>query len=107
MQLLLIPVKATAKKPYSSDENCLHISYEAGDLEDPTVDGQSVIDFGMTVSPQLPTKKKASRSISNPACQLLSTAKLSPLRRWLKNLTRSVDATAVDVSTSWKIASSV
>ncbi|MBL8816099.1 MAG: argininosuccinate synthase [Planctomyces sp.] len=47
-----IPVKATARKPYSSDENCLHISYEAGDLEDPTVDGQSVIDFGMTVSPQ-------------------------------------------------------
>jgi argininosuccinate synthase len=47
-----IPVKATAKKPYSSDENCLHISYEAGDLEDPTVDGTSVIDFGMSVSPQ-------------------------------------------------------
>jgi argininosuccinate synthase len=47
-----IPVKATAKKPYSSDENCLHISYEAGDLEDPMVDGQTVIDFGMTVSPQ-------------------------------------------------------
>ena len=47
-----IPVKATAKKPYSSDENCLHISYEAGDLEDPTVDGQTVIDFGMSVSPQ-------------------------------------------------------
>ena len=47
-----IPVKATASKPYSSDENCLHISYEAGDLEDPTVDGESVIDFGMTVSAQ-------------------------------------------------------
>ncbi len=47
-----IPVKATARKPYSSDENCLHISYEAGDLEDPTVDGVTVIDFGMTVSPQ-------------------------------------------------------
>ena len=47
-----IPVKATARKPYSSDENCLHISYEAGDLEDPEVDGQTVIDFGMTVSPQ-------------------------------------------------------
>ncbi len=45
-----IPVKATASKPYSSDENCLHISYEAGDLEDPTVDGETVIDFGMTVS---------------------------------------------------------
>ena len=47
-----IPVKASVSKPYSSDENCLHISYEAGDLEDPAVDGVSVIDFGMTVSPQ-------------------------------------------------------
>ncbi len=25
-----IPVKASVAKPYSSDENCLHISYEAG-----------------------------------------------------------------------------
>ncbi len=47
-----IPVKATASKPYSSDENCLHISYEAGDLEDLTVDGETVVDFGMTVSAQ-------------------------------------------------------
>jgi len=47
-----IPVKASAAKPYSSDENCLHISYEAGQLEDPTVDGMSIIDFGMTVSPK-------------------------------------------------------
>lgn len=30
-----IPVKATAKKPWSSDENVLHISFEAGMLEDP------------------------------------------------------------------------
>jgi argininosuccinate synthase len=48
-----IPVKATAAKPYSSDENCLHISYEAGKLEDPAVDGIAIVDFGMTVSPQL------------------------------------------------------
>ena len=47
-----IPVKASISKPYSSDENCLHISYEAGELEDPAVDGISIIDFGMTVSPQ-------------------------------------------------------
>ena len=47
-----IPVKATAAKPYSSDENVLHISYEAGQLEDPAVDGIPIIDFGMTVSPQ-------------------------------------------------------
>jgi argininosuccinate synthase len=47
-----IPVKATAAKPYSSDENCLHISYEAGKLEDLTVCGVDTVDFGMTVSPQ-------------------------------------------------------
>lgn len=59
-----IPVKATAKKPYSSDENCLHISYEAGDLEDPTVDGQTVIDFGMTVSPQQAPDREEKISIT-------------------------------------------
>lgn len=47
-----IPVKASVSKPYSSDENCLHISYEAGKLEDPAVCGVDVVDFGMTVSPQ-------------------------------------------------------
>ena len=47
-----IPVKASIAKPYSSDENCLHISYEAGQLEDPAVDGIAIVDFGMTVSPQ-------------------------------------------------------
>ncbi|MBA3686629.1 MAG: argininosuccinate synthase, partial [Planctomycetes bacterium] len=30
-----IPVKATAKQPWSSDDNLLHISFEAGELEDP------------------------------------------------------------------------
>ena len=47
-----IPVKASISKPYSSDENCLHISYEAGKLEDPQVDGIATVEFGMTVSPQ-------------------------------------------------------
>jgi argininosuccinate synthase len=47
-----IPVKASVKKPYSSDENCLHISYEAGSLEDLTVNGVELVEFGMTVSPQ-------------------------------------------------------
>jgi argininosuccinate synthase len=32
-----IPVKASIKKPYSEDENILHISHEAGILEDATV----------------------------------------------------------------------
>jgi argininosuccinate synthase len=47
-----IPVKASVSKPYSSDENCLHISYEAGKLEDLTVNGVNTVEFGMTVSPQ-------------------------------------------------------
>src|SRR6059058_567601 len=47
-----IPVKASVAKPYSSDENCLHISYEAGRLEDLTVNGVELVDFGMSVSPR-------------------------------------------------------
>jgi argininosuccinate synthase len=47
-----IPIKASPEKPYSSDENCLHISYEAGALEDLTVNGVELVDFGMTVSPK-------------------------------------------------------
>jgi argininosuccinate synthase len=47
-----IPVKASVAKPYSSDENCLHISYEAGKLEDLMVNGVELVEFGMTVSPQ-------------------------------------------------------
>ena len=47
-----IPVKASVAKPYSSDENCLHISYEAGKLEDLGVNGVELVEFGMTVSPQ-------------------------------------------------------
>ena len=52
-----IPVKASVAKPYSSDENCLHISYEAGKLEDLTVNGVELVDFGMTVSPQQAPEK--------------------------------------------------
>ncbi len=47
-----IPVKASVSKPYSSDENCLHISYEAGKLEDLTVNGVELVEFGMSTSPQ-------------------------------------------------------
>jgi len=47
-----IPVKATLKKPYSSDENCLHISYEAGILEKLDVCGVDAVEFGMCVTPK-------------------------------------------------------
>jgi argininosuccinate synthase len=36
-----IPVSASAKKPYSTDRNLLHISYESGVLEDPWFDASS------------------------------------------------------------------
>lgn len=36
-----IPVQASAKKPFSSDRNLLHISYEAGVLEDPWLDASA------------------------------------------------------------------
>ncbi|HBO43565.1 MAG TPA: argininosuccinate synthase [Planctomycetaceae bacterium] len=47
-----IPIKPSVAKPYSSDENCLHISYEAGDLEDLEINGVDLVDFGMVVKPQ-------------------------------------------------------
>jgi argininosuccinate synthase len=47
-----IPIKVSTSKPYSSDENCLHISYEAGDLEDLQRNGVDTVDFGMGVFPQ-------------------------------------------------------
>jgi argininosuccinate synthase len=36
-----IPVEARAEKPYSTDRNLLHISYESGVLEDPWFDASS------------------------------------------------------------------
>ncbi len=50
-----IPVEASAKKPYSMDRNLLHISYEAGILEDPWLDAFSPEHKGMfklSVSPE-------------------------------------------------------
>src|SRR6185369_14607702 len=42
-----IPVQASAKKPYSMDRNLLHISFEAGILEDPWLDAFSPANRGM------------------------------------------------------------
>ena len=47
-----ISIKVSAEKPYSKDENCLHISYESGRLEDLAVDGLELVDFGMVTLPQ-------------------------------------------------------
>lgn len=46
-----IPVKATTKEPWSSDENLMHISFEAGMLEDPWTRPLKDM-YELTVSPQ-------------------------------------------------------
>ncbi len=46
-----IPVQATAAKPYSSDSNLLHISYEGGVLEDPWREPEEDM-FVMTRAPE-------------------------------------------------------
>ena len=76
-----IPVKASVAKPYSSDENCLHISYEAGQLEDLNVNGVEVVDFGMTTSPQKAPDKIENVKISfvQGVPVALNGKKLSPL----------------------------
>ena len=50
-----IPVQASAKKPYSSDRNLLHISFEAGILEDPWFDAFAPKNkdmFKLSVAPE-------------------------------------------------------
>jgi argininosuccinate synthase len=46
-----IPVKATHAKPYSTDRNLMHVSYEGGILEDPWAEPPADI-FQMTVAPE-------------------------------------------------------
>jgi len=49
------PVQATAKKPYSMDRNLLHISFEAGILEDPWFDAFAPSNkamFKLSVAPE-------------------------------------------------------
>jgi argininosuccinate synthase len=46
-----IPVTATAEKPYSTDRNLMHVSYEGGILEDPWAEPPADI-FQLTVAPE-------------------------------------------------------
>jgi len=57
-----IPVKASKAKPYSEDENLLHISHEAGILEDPAQRCPAEV-FSHTVSPQDAPDKETQLSI--------------------------------------------
>ncbi|MFA6553379.1 MAG: argininosuccinate synthase [Patescibacteria group bacterium] len=52
-----IPIKATKKKPYSEDENLMHISHEAGILEDPKFRAPESV-YSMTASPKKAPNKE-------------------------------------------------
>jgi len=53
-----IPVPVTKKKPYSTDRNLFHISYEGGILEDPWAEPPADM-FTLTVSPEKAPMKPA------------------------------------------------
>ena len=74
-----IPVKASVAKPYSSDENCLHISYEAGVLEDPEVTGVDIPELrhDRLAAGGTRASRKKSRSVSTRVFRPHSMAKKS------------------------------
>ena len=78
-----IPVQASAKKPYSMDRNLLHISYEAGILEDPWFDPTTKENKGMfklSVSPEdAPNKSEyVELEFEKGNCVAVNGTKLSP-----------------------------
>ncbi len=52
-----IPVKASLKKPYSEDDNLMHISHEAGILEDPAYTPEKEIYTKMVLPMDAPDKE--------------------------------------------------
>lgn len=78
-----IPVEASLKKPYSMDRNLLHISYEAGILEDPWFDPTTPENKGMfklSVSPEdAPNKAEyVELEFVKGNCVAVNGKKLSP-----------------------------
>src|SRR3954470_18265771 len=57
-----IPITATIDKPYSTDRNLMHVSYEGGILEDPWAEPPENI-FQMTVSPERARDEAESREV--------------------------------------------
>ena len=58
-----IPITATAAKPYSEDENLLHISHEAGVLEDPGYECDEHV-YSLITSPQKAPNKSTKISLT-------------------------------------------
>jgi argininosuccinate synthase len=80
-----IPVQASAKKPFSMDRNLLHISYEAGILEDPWFDPSDKKYRGyfntLSVFPEdAPDKPEfVELEFANGNCVAVNGKKLNPL----------------------------
>jgi argininosuccinate synthase len=79
-----IPVAATAKKPYSMDRNLLHISYEAGILEDTWLDASAPEHksmYKLSVSPEdAPDKPEyVELEFERGICFAVNGRQLSPL----------------------------
>src|SRR2546421_1019890 len=79
-----IPVQASAKKPYSMDRNLLHISFEAGILEDPWMDAFAPANkdmFKLSVAPEdAPNKSEyATLDFVKGNCVAVNGKQLNPL----------------------------
>ncbi len=79
-----IPVQASAKKPYSMDRNLLHISYEAGILEDPWFNAFAPENKGMFLlsvdAEDAPSKPEyVDLEFVKGDCVAVNGKKLSPL----------------------------
>src|SRR5213079_2708462 len=79
-----IPVEASAKKPYSMDRNLLHISFEAGILEDPWMDAFAPNNkdmFKLSVAPEdAPDKPQyVTLEFERGNCVAVDGKKLNPL----------------------------
>ncbi|MFD2116956.1 argininosuccinate synthase [Paenibacillus yanchengensis] len=79
-----IPVTASAAKPYSTDRNLLHISFESGALEDPWFDASSDANEAMymlTVSPEKApdTAEYVELTFEQGNCVAINEERLTPL----------------------------
>ena len=80
-----IPIEASMKKPYSMDRNLLHISFEAGMLEDPWLDASAPKYKGMyklSVSPEdAPNKPEhVTVDFEKGNCVAVNGRAMSPLK---------------------------
>ena len=84
-----LPVEASMKKPYSMDRNLLHISYEAGIMEDPWFDAfapENKAMFKLSVAPEdaPDTPEYITMDFEKGNCTAINGEKMTPLEIMLK-----------------------